>query len=62
MGIAYVEHPVSKEEKKALRKEYDRVVDVRFAPADLGKDDKIIMKAKPKTAKPKAEKPKTEES
>ncbi len=48
MAIAYVEHPVSKEEKAKYRKDFDRVLDVRFAPKELEKGDKVFKKSKPK--------------
>lgn len=48
MAIAYVEHPVSKEEKAKYRKEFDCVLDARFAPKKLDEGDKVFKKAKPK--------------
>ena len=48
MAIAYVEHPITKEEKKQLRKEFDKVLDIRFAPKKLGDGDKKIPKPKAK--------------
>lgn len=45
MAIAFVEHPVSKEEKLAYRKQgFDRVVDIRFAPEKLEEGDKTFEK------------------
>lgn len=46
MAIAYVEHPVTKAEKKELRKKFDKVLDIRFAPKELEKGDKKIEKPK----------------
>ncbi len=50
MAIAYVEHPVTKEEKVEYRKKFDRVVDIRFAPDDLEKGDEKFEKPKKKKA------------
>jgi len=46
--IAYVEHPVLKDEVKKLNKEGFRVVDLKFKPKEIGDDDKVIQKTKPK--------------
>lgn len=51
MSIAYVEHPVSKEEKKKYRKDFDKVIDIRFAPEKLEDGDKKFPKPKPKAEK-----------
>ena len=51
MAIAYVEHPVSKEEKKKYRKDFDKVIDIRFAPEKLEDGDKKFPKPKPKAEK-----------
>ena len=48
MSIAYVEHPVTKAEKRELRKKFDKIIDIRFAPDDLEKGDKKINKPKNK--------------
>lgn len=48
MAIAYVEHPVTKVEKTELRKKFDKIVDIRFAPDELEKGDKKIEKPKKK--------------
>ena len=53
MAIAYVEHPVTKEEKTKLRKEFDTILDIRFAPEKLGDGDKVIKKPKSKKASEK---------
>lgn len=53
MAIAYVEHPVSAEEKAKLLKEFDKILDIRFAPDKLPDGDKLIKKPK---KKPQAEK------
>ena len=52
MAIAYVEHPVTKEEKAKYRKSFDKVVDIIFAPEKLAEGDKKFEKPK---AKAKAE-------
>ena len=46
--IAYVEHPVTKEEKKKIRSRGFKVVDARYRPEKIRKVDKIMMKPKPK--------------
>lgn len=48
MKIAYVEHPVSKEEKKMYltKKGFDRILDAKFAPEKLGDGDKVFTKPK----------------
>lgn len=51
MAIAYVEHPVTKEEKKKLLKDYDKVVDIKFKPEKLESGDKAIEKPKAKATK-----------
>lgn len=51
MAIAYVEHPVTLTEKKELRKKFDKVLDIRFAPEELEKGDKKIEKPKDKEEK-----------
>ncbi len=48
---AYVESPVSKENKKALNKEGYKVIDIKFKPEKLGKDDKVVERPKPDTKK-----------
>ncbi len=37
--IAYLAHPVSKEKKAEARKEGFKIIDRRFAPAEIGEDD-----------------------
>ncbi len=49
MSIAYVEHPVSKEEKAKYLKDFDRIIDIKFAPKKLEDGDKVIAKQKPKS-------------
>lgn len=58
LSIAYVEHPVSKAEKKEYRKKgFDRIVDARYAPAEMPKGSKLFMKKKAKAdQEPKADK------
>lgn len=46
MKIAYVEHPLAKEEKTKLLKEFDKVLDIKFAPKKLPEGDKVIKKTK----------------
>lgn len=48
MKIAYVEHPVSKEEKKQYLKDFDKVIDIRFAPEKLEGGSKKFEKPKKK--------------
>lgn len=38
LKVAFVKHPVSTEQKQALLKKFDKVVDAKFA----GKDDKVL--------------------
>jgi len=54
MNIAYVEHPVSADEIKSLRADGYKVIDLRFKPEQISKDDTVVTKqteTKPKTAK-----------
>ena len=51
MAIAYVEHPITKEEKKELRKTYDKILDIKFTPEKLEKGDKVIKKTEEKAEK-----------
>jgi hypothetical protein len=48
VAIAYVEHPLSTDEKKALLKKFDKVLDLRFKPEKLEAGDKVIEKEKAK--------------
>ena len=48
MAIAYVEHPVTKEQKKDLLKKFDKILDIRFAPEKMADGDKKITKPKDK--------------
>lgn len=49
MTIAYVEHPVTTDEKARYRKKFDKVIDIRFAPEKLGEgDQKFIKNTEPK--------------
>ena len=51
MATAYVEHPVSTEQKKAfLKGGFTKVLDMRFAPDNLEDGDKIIPKKKKEKA------------
>lgn len=45
---AYVEHPISKEDKKTLNKKGYQVLDIKFKPEKLGEDDEVFEKSKPK--------------
>ncbi|MCP3907192.1 MAG: hypothetical protein GY712_04165 [Oceanicoccus sp.] len=48
-NIAYVKHPVSKEEVNKIRADGFNVVDLKFKPSSIGKDDKVFDgKPKPK--------------
>lgn len=49
MAIAYVEHPVSKDEKAEYRKKFDKILDIKFAPEELEKGDKKFAKPKAKS-------------
>lgn len=42
--IAYVEHPVTKEEKAEYNKKGYKIIDAKFAPEKLEKDDKLFLK------------------
>jgi hypothetical protein len=44
MKVAYVKHPVSKDEKKAYLKEFDKVQDIKFAPEKLEAGSKVFDK------------------
>ena len=46
MAIAYVEHPVSKEEKVKYKKGFDKIIDIQFAPKKLEDGDKLFKKPK----------------
>ena len=48
MAIAYVEHPLTKEEKAKYRKEFDKILDIRFKPEKLEEGDKEFKKPKKK--------------
>ena len=54
-AIAYVEHPCTKAEKISYRKKGFKVRDIKFAPKELRKGDKLFPKPKPKTEEPKAD-------
>lgn len=47
MSIAYVEHPVSKEQKKEIMSKGFKIVDVRYKPEEIGEDDEVLMHNKP---------------
>lgn len=49
MAIAYVEHPITKEDKKSYRREFDKVIDIKFAPDSLRDGDKLFPKPKKET-------------
>lgn len=46
--IAYVEHPVSQEEKKDIMSKGFKIVDIKFMPKKIGKDDEVLAKSKSK--------------
>jgi hypothetical protein len=46
MAVAYVEHPVTKEEKRSYKREFDKIVDIKFAPSQLKDGDKMFPKTK----------------
>ena len=48
LKIAYVEHPVSKEEKRNYTKNqgFDKVLDIKFAPAQLPAGSEVFKKKK----------------
>ena len=48
MAIAYVEHPLTKDEKKKYLKTFDKVLDIKFAPEKLADCDKKFEKSKAK--------------
>ena len=48
MATAYVEHPVSKDEKKKYMQKGFKVIDVKFKPEKLEDGDKVFMKPKAK--------------
>lgn len=50
MNIAYVQHPITPAEKKAYRKEFDKVLDIKFKPEKLEAGSKVFEK-KAKSAK-----------
>lgn len=54
MAIAYVEHPITKEEKKEYLKSFDKVLDIRFAPERVSDNDGVFRKESKKTSKKKA--------
>ena len=60
MSTAYVKHPFSTEEKKELRRKFDKVLDVRFVPSQLEKVDVDFTKKAAKQAEKVEEK--TEET
>lgn len=46
MAIAYVEHPISVDEKKKYRKDFDKIIDIKFKPEKLEEGDKCFKKDK----------------
>lgn len=48
MAIAYVEHPVAKGEKAKYKKDFDKIIDIKFAPKKLEEGDKRFEKPKDK--------------
>lgn len=55
VGIAYLTHPVDAETKAMYRDEGYRIVDIRFAPEKIGKDDIRDDEKKPAKSAKKAE-------
>lgn len=55
MAIAYVEHPVSQEDKQGYRKKGFSVVDARYAPSILADGDKLFPKKKARKREQEAE-------
>lgn len=51
MKIAYVEHPVTKADKTKYRKEFDKILDIKFQPEKLNEGDKAFPKPKKKAEK-----------
>lgn len=51
MAIAYVEHPITQEEKAKYRKDFDKVIDIKFKPEKLAEGDKVFEKPKAKASK-----------
>ena len=49
--VAFVEHPVSKDEKHALNREGYKVVDIKFKPAKLPDGAKVVEKPKSQAKK-----------
>ena len=54
MSTLYIEHPVTKKEKKEYLKKFNKLLDVRFAPDKLSEGDKVIKKPKVKIEEQKA--------
>lgn len=50
LSIAYVSHPISTKEKKAILRKYDKVLDAKFSPD--GKPN-VILERQKKAAKEK---------
>jgi hypothetical protein len=48
MTTAYVQHPVTKAEKAKYLKDFDKIIDHKFAPEKLLDGDKVFKKSKPK--------------
>lgn len=43
-NIAYVKHPVTAKEKRELVNKGFKIIDIRFKPVEVGKNDKVIDK------------------
>lgn len=51
MAIAYVQHPVTKDEKAKYLKDFDKILDIKFKPKKLEEGDKVFEKKEDKKAK-----------
>lgn len=54
LKIAYVQHPISTKEKKAILRKYDKILDARFSPD--GKPNVILERQKGDAKKAPAKK------
>ena len=46
--IAYIEHPITQDEKNEITSKGFKIIDIAYAPEDLGKGDKLFAKPKAK--------------
>lgn len=47
--VAFVEHPLTADEKFEITSKGFKIVDIKFTPEKLSEGDKVIKKAKEKT-------------